>query len=422
MGKPQAVAKQSPFSWPVGRWALFYGDRVLPWVIALVPPMAFAVPRALAALLPLAGILALPILLRRDVPRWFAGLILIGGRDLTLLIAVGLGSLWALVSCLWSLSSLGALGLWGRLAGLGLSGLLLLAAIDRLDPNRRRRLGTALIVGLVVGIVVGHGIWLYLRMPDLRDVLPLPYRFLYELNRGEAVMTALLWPAAYLLWRRGQWGLMALILAGAFHLLVRLDSATVRLSALAALGALMAAAALPRIVPSLLAGIAATAALLLPWIFAQVLDAGQIIQQFPQLVPSAQHRLYIWQFAVERIGEHPWLGWGLDASRAVPGGTLRPPVGFDYMPLHPHNSLLQVRLELGLVGAAVSAVLIGRGLVLAGRQPDRARVAIHVAMLGTYLMVGLSGYGVWQSWWIAAGWLIWAVGQTVLTPESDGKS
>ena len=42
---------------------------------------------------------------------------------------------------------------------------------------------------------------------------------------------------------------------------------------------------------------------------------------------SAGHRLLIWSFTGNRIAEHPVLGWGLDSSRAIPGGgiVIRPP-------------------------------------------------------------------------------------------------
>jgi hypothetical protein len=42
--------------------------------------------------------------------------------------------------------------------------------------------------------------------------------------------------------------------------------------------------------------------------------------QRPQSPPSAIHRLANWRFAAERIGDRPLLGWGMDASRALPGG------------------------------------------------------------------------------------------------------
>ena len=72
---------------------------------------------------------------------------------------------------------------------------------------------------------------------------------------------------------------------------------------------------------------------------------------------SAGHRLLIWSFAGDRIAERPVTGWGLDSSRAIPGGDdpIRPRE--TWMPLHPHNAALQVWLELGAPGAALFALL-----------------------------------------------------------------
>jgi O-antigen ligase len=88
---------------------------------------------------------------------------------------------------------------------------------------------------------------------------------------------------------------------------------------------------------------------------------ARIHEAVPQLANSAVHRFAIWHFAIDRIAERPLLGWGLDASRALPGGSdlIEDPrlpelarMGGLWMPLHPHNPALQWRLELGLPGAA----------------------------------------------------------------------
>ena len=46
-----------------------------------------------------------------------------------------------------------------------------------------------------------------------------------------------------------------------------------------------------------------------------------ITQSIPNFPNSFIHRLLIWDFTLERIAERPLLGWGLDTSRAIPGGT-----------------------------------------------------------------------------------------------------
>jgi O-antigen ligase len=138
------------------------------------------------------------------------------------------------------------------------------------------------------------------------------------------------------------------------------DSA--KIAVLAGLAAGLAGQFLPRLTRWGLAAVAVLLVLGLPWIIQAVLplDAGHLVE-------SAAHRLLIWDFVSERIAERPLLGWGMDSSRAVPGGTGHPDAAmlaafglaaksdwFSYaqlLPLHPHNLALQVWLELGAVGA-----------------------------------------------------------------------
>ncbi|MDF1751009.1 MAG: O-antigen ligase family protein, partial [Alphaproteobacteria bacterium] len=90
---------------------------------------------------------------------------------------------------------------------------------------------------------------------------------------------------------------------------------------------------------------------------------------------SLQHRVLILDFALSRIQEHSLLGWGLDSSRSIPHGSERIVDTPDRMnvldgslfsvgvvrvgqnlPLHPHNNLIQIRLELGLPGVLVTVL------------------------------------------------------------------
>src|SRR5262249_1513342 len=92
---------------------------------------------------------------------------------------------------------------------------------------------------------------------------------------------------------------------------------------------------------------------------------------------SLAHRRAIWAFAAARIAERPWLGWGLDSSRDIPGGHAAYSPGTEMLPLHPHDAAIQLWLELGvpgmLLGAAFVAALMRRLARLAAGGPESRR-------------------------------------------------
>ncbi|SVE56779.1 uncharacterized protein METZ01_LOCUS509633, partial [marine metagenome] len=123
------------------------------------------------------------------------------------------------------------------------------------------------------------------------------------------------------------------------------------------------------------------------------------------------HRFVIWQFAAEQIMERPVFGWGLNAARVFPGGDaelllLTTPEGGQItgpaLPLHTHNALIQIWLELGLVGVALFAILLAVAVRAIPRMPsDRAGPAAALAVMTTGFVIAQLGFGFWQGWWLA---------------------
>lgn len=129
--------------------------------------------------------------------------------------------------------------------------------------------------------------------------------------------------------------------------------------------------------------------------------------------PSALHRVFIWHFAGIKASENTLKGYGFYNSRDIAGGkdvialnNQSTPVGWVNLPNHPHNGMLQMWLELGLVGLSLYVLLIIASLswILKYVQSTLQR-AVMVAMLVTYLGISLLAFNIWQEWWIATGLL-----------------
>ncbi len=129
--------------------------------------------------------------------------------------------------------------------------------------------------------------------------------------------------------------------------------------------------------------------------FVQALDQAGVIEGLvPKIGDSWAARLQIWSFAAERIAEKPLVGWGIDASR-----TFDPNI-----PIHTHNFVLQVWLELGLVGALIFTGLWGLLFWMASRAgegDDASEPGYAMAMLMVFFVIGNLSFGVWQEWWLA---------------------
>lgn len=113
---------------------------------------------------------------------------------------------------------------------------------------------------------------------------------------------------------------------------------------------------------------------------------------------SSERRLEIWKASAQVAMERPIHGWGLESSRYF-GIRDLPGTEWTIGPIHhPHNPILQIWVELGALGVALTG-LITVGLVLAvGSLPARRRSFAYGAITAT-LAVSSVSHGAWQSWW-----------------------
>ena len=113
----------------------------------------------------------------------------------------------------------------------------------------------------------------------------------------------------------------------------------------------------------------------------------------------------IWSFSKEKILEKPFLGHGFYSSRYMDNEMkeTQNKKKYQLMPLHPHNSILQIWLELGILGVLIFFAFI-RTLINKIYKYDEInhRIAtIAVISFFQIFTIGQISFGFWQSWWIA---------------------
>ena len=379
----------------------------LPLAVALLvaPVIVVLQSKAMApvGLVALAFVVIAHLRARRSLP-WPRGPVVIAAAEL---------GLWAMVSALWAIEPGRAIGTGASLAAMALLAGGAATAVRDADDATRRRLALALAIGLVLGLataaldaLTGNAIRAAVR--GLRDV---PAALVFGLKPAASVM-ALLLPLAVAL----RWPVLprALLLLGGAAVLVALPGDTAKIAAV--IGLLVAAATVlaPRVVPRLLGASIAAAILAMPLVVSTIPSLP--VERLPF---SALHRMVIWDFTALRIAERPVLGWGMEASRTVPGGRDTPPgeildrlrvtepaqrAAFaaphvQVLPLHPHNGALQVWLELGAIGALIAAALAWLLGAAAARAPSPPAAA---GALASAAVTAMLSFGAWQAWWLAA--------------------
>jgi O-antigen ligase len=298
---------------------------------------------------------------------------------------------------LWSVNPMRSLVVATRLAGLFAVGLALAAGAGVIAAPRR--LAFLLLIGMALGIAM-----VAIELATAGGLTALVSARAYrstQLNQASISFALLVLPASALLISLGQAifaTLLAVLTAVTVYELAGTAAKVVLLAGLA-MGLLLYRAR--PVVAGVVLAISVVAIIAAPLTFARLERLPGLGEAADSFKISAGHRLLIWSFAGDRIAERPLTGWGLDASRAIPGGDdpIRP--GETWMPLHPHNAALQVWLDLGAPGAVLFALLVALvwGVLARVEWPPLFAAAAGASL--TIAFVGCFGtYGIWQEWWL----------------------
>lgn len=379
-----------------------------------VATASVVLPLAVLAPLAIAWAAALPVL-------WIAIIYLRAGRypweGRSWLIPAALIGIvvYGTLSVIWSVSPDRTLHIAIRLLPIVVGGWFLVGAAARLDERARYRTSTALLIGGAVALVL---IGIEVATDGLLQGLLRGAGFkasgnLYHLNRGASQVAILIWPMWLILDRRFGAIAAAAGVGLAAVALFALNPDTPQFTVLAGIIFLALAYIGPRIAQGLMIAGVLVVALAIPLypLILPIVDSTVSSMNIGDF--SLRHRFAIWDFAATKTMEQPVFGWGLGTSRVVPGadGTadfLRR--GAEVMPLHPHNALLQMWLELGIPGILLALIAVVAILARISRYiSGRKELATALTVIFSATLIAELSYGIWQSWWLVFLWVIAAL-------------
>ncbi len=313
-------------------------------------------------------------------------------------------AIWCLISCLFAIKPINSLINFVQVFTI----LFLGFAVSSSAPFQNRpQLKKALIFGTLTAILLFfieyffHGF--------LTKIFKANFN-LYMLDRGCALLSITTWVSIAILTYDKKYYLALILYILVLYLLKISDS----LASFLGFGLGGIVFILARLVKTIFSKLIIfgliTTALLFPIIAEQINPKG-LSDKYLTTHLSAAHRLFIWHFVANKITAKPLMINGFNSSKYT---QVKDSEMIDYngkkwhpLPLHPHNNILQITLELGLIGLVLFLSLVNKYLKqISNINNDNFRVSSYACFINYYI-IGMISYNVWQIWWIASS--IWVL-------------
>ncbi|WP_316977642.1 O-antigen ligase family protein [Shumkonia mesophila] len=116
------------------------------------------------------------------------------------------------------------------------------------------------------------------------------------------------------------------------------------------------------------------------------------------------HRQVIWQYALHLVEQRPWVGWGINTINLVPQlpGTSSIEFGVPVLPSHPHNWVLEVFAETGIIGGLAMLIAVALQfftMLRRYRMGGEGRILAALAASAAFFVSGLFNFSFWSAWW-----------------------
>jgi len=125
------------------------------------------------------------------------------------------------------------------------------------------------------------------------------------------------------------------------------------------------------------------------------------------------HRQYIWQFTMGKIAEAPWTGYGMNAINKVDGaGMMVPGYHQQFLPSHPHNWMLEILGETGVIGFLPMIIALAWFIFRQVRRfvtTGGSAALTQVGLCAVFWTSSLFNFSIWSSWWLITFFLLTAI-------------
>lgn len=140
-----------------------------------------------------------------------------------------------------------------------------------------------------------------------------------------------------------------------------------------------------------------------------VLDSRAILG-LPEPVVD-YHRQHIWLYVWDMGWQKPWMGWGINALNKVPDTDIIEPVfNQPRVPGHPHNFLLEVFAETGLLPTLLLVLAfiywLGRQMLALCQMNITLLSPVTLTTVAAILPPAFVSYSIWSPWWMLSIFMV----------------
>lgn len=374
--------------------------------LIILPLMALLAPKALS---PVLIIFALcygrTFLLKNGCVQAKAGL----QRHRLLLCSTAALLFWALITALWSVDGAESLSGWLRIASILIAGVASLGLTHHLRPFSVASLR------VLVGVFSISVLLLFLEnytafMPILwfmsatgKDY----FSFItIDINRTLCVFAVIVWPVMYGFLRFGFPVVSAALMGLLLLVFAVMESQSATLGFVCAMFVYAAHTLAPKFSLRALTVAVPQLFFALPFFVQWALHAPVMQEIILVIKPHVSSRFPIWESLLSH--NHGMLVWGqgLRTSHLIPmAPEVLAQLNLKGPPMHPHNTALQLVLELGMIGLALTSAIVFFLLRTLRSIADEALQRAALATIIAYLVTGLFSFNLWMNWWMACAFL-----------------